>query len=107
MNGDIECVGDVTIGEHGMAKSNISARNVTIAGVVSGNITTKGILSITSTGQLFGNATSQSLVIAEGGIFQGQSKMTQEQGKANTNTPEKEKENISFSQSYSSTSSAL
>lgn len=82
MTGDIECVGDVTIGERGTAKSNINARNVTIAGVVNGNITTKGNLTITTTGQLHGNVSSQSLVIAEGGIFQGQSKMQQDHAKS-------------------------
>ena len=78
ITGDIECLGDVTIGENGLAKSNINARHVTVAGVVTGNISTKGTLSITSSGQVFGNTTSHSLIIAEGGIFQGQSKMVQD-----------------------------
>jgi cytoskeletal protein CcmA (bactofilin family) len=78
INGDIECVGDVTIGEHGHAKSNIIARNVTIAGMVQGNVSTRGLLTITATGQLFGNTLSHTLLIAEGGVFQGQSKMQQE-----------------------------
>lgn len=84
--GDIECVGDVTVGEHGQAKSNIVARNVTIAGMVQGNVNTRGLLTITSTGQLFGNTLSHSLLIAEGGVFQGQSKMQQE---AKSNSPDK------------------
>ena len=106
LTGDIECIGDVIIGEHGMVKSNINARNVTIAGVVSGNVTTKGTLNITATGQLFGNTISHSLVISEGGIFQGQSKMLQD-----TNKPERDKENTSstvnpssYNQPYSSSS---
>lgn len=106
VNGDIECIGDVTVGESGVAKSNISARNVTIAGIVNGNVTTKGLLTITATGQLFGNTSSHSLLIAEGGVFQGQSKMAQEPAKSNSQTTDKEKES-NFSQSYSSTTSAL
>ncbi len=73
--GDIECLGDVIIGEKGLAKSNIQARNVTIAGNVQGNINTKGVLSIMANGKLNGNTSAHSLVIAEGGIFQGASKM--------------------------------
>lgn len=89
--GDIVCVGDVTVGEHGQAKSNITARNVTIAGMVQGNVTTKGLLTITSTGQLFGNTLSPSLLIAEGGVFHGQSKM-QETKSNNPEKPDKDKE---------------
>lgn len=75
VTGDIDCKGDVTIGEGGHARSNINARHVTIAGTVTGNITTKGVLTITSTGKLHGNVTAHSLIIAEGGVFEGQSRM--------------------------------
>jgi cytoskeletal protein CcmA (bactofilin family) len=75
VTGDIECTGDVTVGEHGVVKSNISARNIIIAGSVHGNIMTKGYLKITVTGKLYGNTTAASLMIDEGGIFQGTSKM--------------------------------
>lgn len=75
VTGDIDCKGDVTVGEGGHARSNISARHVTIAGTVTGNITTKGVLTITSTGKLHGNVTAHSLIIAEGGVFEGQSRM--------------------------------
>jgi cytoskeletal protein CcmA (bactofilin family) len=75
VTGDMECTGDVTIGELGVVRSNIIARNIIIAGSVHGNIITKGILKITATGKLYGNTTSASLMIDEGGIFQGTSKM--------------------------------
>jgi cytoskeletal protein CcmA (bactofilin family) len=75
VTGDMECTGDVTVGELGVVKSNITARNIIIAGSVHGNIMTKGILKITATGKLYGNTTAASLMIDEGGIFQGTSKM--------------------------------
>jgi cytoskeletal protein CcmA (bactofilin family) len=58
-----------------VVKSNIIARNIIIAGSVYGNIMTKGVLKITATGKLYGNTTAASLMIDEGGIFQGTSKM--------------------------------
>lgn len=73
--GDIECAGDVTIGENGSVRSNIAARNVILAGSVQGNVTAKEKVLITATGQLVGNSSSKALVIEEGGTFQGQSKM--------------------------------
>jgi cytoskeletal protein CcmA (bactofilin family) len=75
ITGDIECAGDVIIGERGDVKSNISARDVVLAGNVQGNIITKGKLTITSTGSLQGNISAAYFIIEEGGLFQGNSKM--------------------------------
>lgn len=75
LTGDIECTGDVTVGEKGVLRSNISARDVIIAGQVTGNVTTKGKLTILATGHLYGNTNAATFVIEEGGEFQGMSKM--------------------------------
>jgi cytoskeletal protein CcmA (bactofilin family) len=84
ITGDIECAGDVIIGEHGVVKSNITARDVVLAGSMQGNIITKGKLTITSTGSLQGNISSASIIIEEGGLFQGNSKM---ESKTSTTPP--------------------
>lgn len=76
VTGDIECKGDVTIGEKGQVKSNIAARNVIIAGTVTGDIQTRSKLSITSTGKLYGNITVASLSVEEGSVFEGSSRMS-------------------------------
>jgi cytoskeletal protein CcmA (bactofilin family) len=73
--GDIFCEGDVTIGEKAKLLSNISARNVYNAGQIEGSIQTRGVLTITPTGKVAGDINVKSLSIAEGGIFQGSSKM--------------------------------
>ncbi|MCI3922610.1 polymer-forming cytoskeletal protein [Paenibacillus sp. TRM 82003] len=86
MIGDIECGGDVTIGEGGKAKSNITARNVVIAGTVHGNVTTRGTLTLTGTGKLFGNTSAPSLVISEGAVFQGMSRMETKGAEAEAET---------------------
>jgi cytoskeletal protein CcmA (bactofilin family) len=73
--GDLECEGDVTVGEHAVMKSNITAANITIAGQVSGNIIAKEKLVILPTGQLLGTIDVRSFTIMDGGVFQGTSKM--------------------------------
>lgn len=103
MLGDIECDGDVTVGEHGKAKSNINARNVTIAGIVHGNITTHGTLTLTGTAQLFGNMQASSLIISEGALFQGMSKM---ESKASAGAKEKDTAKLESSSSGNSSLSA-
>ncbi|WP_409342388.1 polymer-forming cytoskeletal protein [Paenibacillus sp. MBLB4367] len=75
MIGDVECQGDVTVGEKGSVKSNLSARDVVIAGSVNGNVTAKGKLTIRATGRVFGNVQAAAFVIDDGGVFQGTSKM--------------------------------
>ncbi|MDD9266689.1 polymer-forming cytoskeletal protein [Paenibacillus sp. GCM10023248] len=75
MQGDIECAGDITIGENAVVHSNIQARDVIVAGKVKGNIQTKGKLIVTSSGVLVGNIDVRSFVIQEGGVFQGSSAM--------------------------------
>jgi cytoskeletal protein CcmA (bactofilin family) len=75
IKGQIQSVGDVVIGDEGEALSDISARNITIAGIVRGDLAISGKCTITSKGQLFGNCTAHALVIEEGGRFDGTSKM--------------------------------
>ncbi|MFB9278565.1 bactofilin family protein [Cohnella cellulosilytica] len=73
--GDIESKGNIVIGESGVARSNLAAREVTIAGKVYGDVHTFGKLVITATGQLHGNAQSAVLLVQEGGILNGSSRM--------------------------------
>lgn len=75
ISGDVSCSGDVTVGKNGVVKSNISARSVILAGTVHGNVTAKEKLTIMSTGHLHGNTSAQSLIIEEGAVFHGSSKM--------------------------------
>ncbi|WP_341281410.1 polymer-forming cytoskeletal protein [Paenibacillus sp. FSL H8-0537] len=83
--GDIECAGDVIIGESGIARSNITAKDLTVAGKLFGDITTKGRLTITATGQITGNINAHSLIIQDGGSFNGSSHM--ERGQAPLTRP--------------------
>lgn len=74
-NGEIVSQGHVTVGEYAIARSNISAREVIIAGKLYGDITTSGKLTITSTGEMFGDVNASALIIMEGGALSGTSTM--------------------------------
>lgn len=74
-NGTIESQGNVTIGESAVARSNISAKEVIIAGRVYGDIAAEGKLTITPTGQMHGDVIASSLIIMEGGVLNGASHM--------------------------------
>ena len=64
--GDIQCLADVIVGESGIVRSNISAKDITISGKVYGDITTTGRLTIMSTGLLQGSAAVGSLIVQDG-----------------------------------------
>ena len=75
--GDIQCKSDIIIGECGVVRSNIEARDITLAGKLYGDIVTKGRLMITGTGQLHGSVAAHALIIQEGGILNGSCQMEQ------------------------------
>lgn len=73
--GIVETAGNVIIGEGARVMADITARNVSVAGVVKGNINATGRLEILSTGKVLGDIAVASFLIDEGGIFRGQSVM--------------------------------
>ena len=75
--GYIEVAGNVVVGESGRVMADISGRNITVAGLVKGNITGTGRLEILATGQVIGDITVASVMIDDGGIFQGVDAVTE------------------------------
>ena len=74
-HGELEIDGDVVVGESGIIKGIIKARNVDISGSVEGNISAEGLVKISSTGKLIGDIVVENLVIEEKGIFDGKCSM--------------------------------
>ncbi|WP_078553069.1 bactofilin family protein [Bacillus alkalicellulosilyticus] len=73
--GEIKCSGDVTIGKQGIVEETIFARNLFIAGKVTGKVTVEEKIHIYETGSLQGSAEMKSIVIDENGFFRGESFM--------------------------------
>jgi cytoskeletal protein CcmA (bactofilin family) len=73
--GIIEVAGNVVVGRDGRVTGDITARNVTVGGVVHGNIDGTGQLQILATGQVIGDIAVASVMIDEGGMFQGNSRL--------------------------------
>lgn len=77
VEGEISAKGDVVIGETGMLKAQLRARNATVAGTVHGNVEIVDKLELTSTGKLFGDIKTGILIIGEGAVFKGACEMRQ------------------------------
>jgi len=70
-SGEIECGGGLLIGKGAEVTATIRGDEVTVAGLVRGNITALGRLRITSTGRLEGDARVTALIVQEGGVHHG------------------------------------
>ena len=73
--GTIETTASVIVGEGAKVVADITARNVSISGAVKGNLNISGRLEILAKGQLWGDISTASLVIDDGGFFRGTSAM--------------------------------
>ncbi|NLW22911.1 MAG: polymer-forming cytoskeletal protein [Tissierellia bacterium] len=90
IEGDIDCKGDVILGETGRVKGNIYCRDLSLGGNVEGNVKSSGKLTLLSTGKLIGDAEVASLIVHEDAFFHGSCKMVEEGGKSqNINVEEK------------------
>ncbi len=78
---------DVTVGEHGVVRGEISAQNVRVAGRVQGNVRGKESVEILATGSLEGDVSSPGMIIGDGAFFKGRVEMT---GSAGQQPPSKE-----------------
>jgi cytoskeletal protein CcmA (bactofilin family) len=72
----------LVIGNHGVIRSEIRARNVTVSGKVVGNIFAEELMTITATGSVEGDIKSSRISVAEGAHFKGSVELRQADGDA-------------------------
>jgi cytoskeletal protein CcmA (bactofilin family) len=77
VKGHIQADGDVMLSPQSSVEADIRAENLSVAGRFHGSIVVKGRAELARGGRIDGNITAKSLVIQEGGIFNGQSIMDQ------------------------------
>ena len=65
----------VILGEHGYISGNIKAGDIIIGGKIDGHLTGTDKVEIKATGHVNGDITTKTISIAEGGIFNGTSRM--------------------------------
>jgi cytoskeletal protein CcmA (bactofilin family) len=71
----------VVLGDKSHVKGDVTARGIVIGGRVDGNLKAKEIVEIKNKGQHFGEIFTSKLVIAEGGVFDGRSRMHHDEAK--------------------------
>jgi len=78
VKGNIQADGDVMLSPQSSVEADIRAENLSVAGRFHGSIVVKGRAELARGGRIDGNITAKSLVIQEGGVFNGQSIMDQQ-----------------------------
>lgn len=73
--GDILINGNLTLGEKSIVKANIRATNITISGKIDGTVEASEKVVLESTSRLVGDIKAKILVVNEGSVFDGKSKM--------------------------------
>ena len=71
IDGTLAVDNDLFIGESGNIRATVYAKNATISGQVTGNISCKERLELTSNAKVFGDIKCTTLIIAEGAVFRG------------------------------------
>ena len=74
-NGEIFSGDVLMIGETATVNAEIKVSILVVDGKVSGNVSATDKIEIHSNGKLYGNITTQALVVEEGGVFDGTCKM--------------------------------
>jgi len=69
--GEMNVGGKLVVGEKGVVNANVHTVDAFIMGVYEGNMVATGNVEIAETGRVSGNITTDSLVIAKGGFFNG------------------------------------
>ncbi len=73
--GEIFHKGILIIGETAVIKGKLEVNVLTLNGIIEGEVTAKERVEIHAKGKLYGNISTPTLVIQDGGIFEGNCKM--------------------------------
>lgn len=73
--GEVNCTGDLVIGESGKLKGNVKVRNLLLSGELEGNAAVQGKIEISASGKLIGDIVTGNLIIDEGALFKGKCDM--------------------------------
>ena len=76
--GEFKMTGAIIVADSGLIRGPITADVVRVAGKVEGNVTAREHLRLESSGTLFGDVTTASLVVEDGGRLNGRSTMMQD-----------------------------
>ena len=82
LTGELESSGALIIGASAVVQAGIRARVVTVRGEVIGNITALERIELTAGARVFGDLETPILVVQEGAVMEGRTRMREHSGNA-------------------------
>lgn len=82
VDGQIDSIGKLVIGEKGLVKGQVTCKDAEIEGTVSGNINSSGLLYLKATAVVEGDITSHLMKMDPGAVFNGNNDMKSASQKA-------------------------
>ena len=79
VEGEIDLTGAVVVKETGLVKGPVTADTIRVAGCISGDVVARDHMFLEKTGSLDGDVTTISLVVEDGGRFNGRSNMLRQE----------------------------
>jgi cytoskeletal protein CcmA (bactofilin family) len=76
VEGNLNIKGDLILGEKGKIKGEVKAENIIVAGKVEGRASAGTRFEIAATGAITGDINATTLIVEEGGLLDGNSRMT-------------------------------
>lgn len=85
--GKVTSKGDLVVGERGEVDGDLQVGRVYVSGTLKGTVKASGRIEITAGGRLLGDIQTPTLVIEEGGFYQGRCSMDQPGARAEAGRP--------------------
>lgn len=92
--GEVDCAGDIFIGKDGYVEPTLKGKNIIIAGEVNGDIYTTEKVHVQASGKISGSATTNGIIIDDGGVFNGYSTINESDNKTTSKKKKNHNENI-------------
>jgi cytoskeletal protein CcmA (bactofilin family) len=87
LTGTVVSEGDLIVGDGGEVDGELKVGQVIVSGTVRGTIRASRRVHLTPTGKLFADVDTPSLVIEDGGLFEGRCSMSRESARAAATGP--------------------
>lgn len=103
VKGTIVCKGTLHVSQGAVVKAAVEAEAISVAGELEGEITCRGRMELLQTGRVKGEISTQSLVIHEGAVYEGDLEMGSNSGRPRRSRPVSERPTSTASSSAAST----
>lgn len=73
--GEVNCTGSLVVGKEGVVEGNVSAGNVSLSGILRGNINAGEKVEILSKAKMYGDISTKGIAIEDNAVFIGRCMM--------------------------------